>query len=157
MYWQIWLTTASESLKNVLANLAWVFQNLQAQQNFHCPGLLAMVFHKPWSSSVWYRNIPGLSIFSKIDIDAARQPLLPQNKFLLSTHSTISWSRYLLLFCSPDITILFSNSIMPNILVLSDDITISGSIFLCRISFAIPTLLLRTTRIFKSFTFTLSK
>ena len=31
----LWLTTASESLKNVLANLAWVFQNLQAQQNFH--------------------------------------------------------------------------------------------------------------------------
>ena len=28
---------ASESLKNVLANLAVVFQNLQAQQNFHWP------------------------------------------------------------------------------------------------------------------------
>ena len=28
-------TRASESLKNVLANLAVVFQNLQAQQNFH--------------------------------------------------------------------------------------------------------------------------
>ena len=32
-----WLTRASKSLKNVLANLAWVFQNLQAQQNFHWP------------------------------------------------------------------------------------------------------------------------
>ena len=32
-----WLTRASESLKNVLANLAVVFQNLQAQQNFHWP------------------------------------------------------------------------------------------------------------------------
>ena len=31
------LTRASESLKNVLANLAVVFQNLQAQQNFHLP------------------------------------------------------------------------------------------------------------------------
>ena len=30
-----WLTM--ESLKNVLANLAGVFQNLQAQQNFHWP------------------------------------------------------------------------------------------------------------------------
>ena len=29
------LTRASESLKNVLANLAVVFENLQAQQNFH--------------------------------------------------------------------------------------------------------------------------
>jgi len=26
-----------ESLKNVLANLAWVFQNLQVQHNFHSP------------------------------------------------------------------------------------------------------------------------
>ena len=32
-----WLTRASESLKNVLANLAVVLQNLQAQQNVHCP------------------------------------------------------------------------------------------------------------------------
>ena len=31
------LTRASESLKNVLSNLAVVFQNLQAQQNFHWP------------------------------------------------------------------------------------------------------------------------
>ena len=31
------LTRASESLKNVLANLVVVFQNLQAQQNFHWP------------------------------------------------------------------------------------------------------------------------
>ena len=31
------LTRAYESLKNVLANLAVVFQNLQAQQNFHWP------------------------------------------------------------------------------------------------------------------------
>ena len=31
------LTRAYESLKNVLANLAVVFQNLQAQQNFHRP------------------------------------------------------------------------------------------------------------------------
>ena len=30
-------TRAYESLKNVLANLAVVFQNLQAQQNFHWP------------------------------------------------------------------------------------------------------------------------
>ena len=29
-----WLTRASESLKNILVNLAWVFQNLQAQQKF---------------------------------------------------------------------------------------------------------------------------
>ena len=35
--WITWLTRASESLKNVLANLAVVFQNLQAQQNFHWP------------------------------------------------------------------------------------------------------------------------
>ena len=32
-----WSTRASESLKNVLANLAVVFQNLQAQRNFHWP------------------------------------------------------------------------------------------------------------------------
>ena len=32
-----WLTRASESFKHVLANLAVVFQNLQAQQNFHWP------------------------------------------------------------------------------------------------------------------------
>ena len=33
-----WLTSrASESLKNVLANLAVVSQNLQAQQHFHWP------------------------------------------------------------------------------------------------------------------------
>ena len=32
------LTRASESLKNVLANLAVVFQNLQAQQ----------IVHRPW-------------------------------------------------------------------------------------------------------------
>ena len=32
-----WLTRAFESFKNVLANLAVVFQNLQAQQNFHWP------------------------------------------------------------------------------------------------------------------------
>ena len=31
------LTRASESLKNVLANLTVVFQNIQAQQNFHWP------------------------------------------------------------------------------------------------------------------------
>ena len=31
------LTRASESFKNVLANLAWVFQNLQAKQKFHWP------------------------------------------------------------------------------------------------------------------------
>ena len=31
------VTRASESLKNVLASLAVVFQNLQAQQNFHWP------------------------------------------------------------------------------------------------------------------------
>ena len=31
------LTRASENLKNVLANLAVVFQNRQAQQNFHWP------------------------------------------------------------------------------------------------------------------------
>ena len=30
-------TGAYESLKNVLANLEVVFQNLQAQQNFHWP------------------------------------------------------------------------------------------------------------------------
>ena len=30
-------TRASESLKNVLANLAVVFQSLQAQQNYHWP------------------------------------------------------------------------------------------------------------------------
>ena len=37
-------TRASESLKNVLANLAVVFQNLQAQQNFHGPRPV-----RPWS------------------------------------------------------------------------------------------------------------
>ena len=42
-YLQVYLTLqkgftrAYESLKNVLANLAMVFQNLQAQQNFHWP------------------------------------------------------------------------------------------------------------------------
>ena len=36
-----------EEVKNVLANLAVEFQNLQTQQNFTGPGLLAVDFHKP--------------------------------------------------------------------------------------------------------------
>ena len=53
-----------EEVKNVLANLAVEFQNLQTQQNFTGPGLLAVVFHKPCcpafvqSGSLWSDTDP---------------------------------------------------------------------------------------------------
>ena len=42
-----WLTRASENLKKCTGNLAVVFQNLQAQQNFHWPWPVGRGLSKP--------------------------------------------------------------------------------------------------------------